>query len=87
LKKLIKCKTQNGTFDVPFCDGKTILECLEEANLPTHSHCRDGFCGACRCKLKGGDIKYLIDPLAFMDDDEFLPCCSAAESDLSIEIE
>ena len=87
MAKLIKCKTLDGTVNVPSIEGKTVLESLEKANVATHSQCRDGFCGACRCKLETGDIMYLVDPLAFIDDDEFLPCCSIATTDLVIAIE
>jgi len=87
LSKIIKCKTVTGTKKVPFIEGSTILESLEAAQLPTNSHCRDGFCGACRCKLICGEINYTVDPLAFIDDDEILPCCAIAISDINIELE
>lgn len=76
-----------GTKNVPSIDGYTILESLEAAQLPTNSHCRGGFCGACRCKLVSGEVHYTIDPLAFIDDNEILPCCSIAISDINIELE
>lgn len=83
----IKARTQNGTVDVPFSQGKTILETLEENSVEVHYHCRDGFCGACRCKLTSGEVDYTTSPLAFIDDDEFLPCCTVPLTDVEIEIE
>lgn len=77
----------DGTTSVPSIKGRTILESLESAQIPTHSQCRDGFCGACRCKLLSGEISYTVDPLAFIDDNEVLLCCSIANSDINIEID
>lgn len=37
-------------------------------------HCREGFCGACKCKKVKGDIEYTTEPLAYLEDDEFTPC-------------
>lgn len=53
----------------------TVLECLEKHNIEVHYHCREGFCGACRTKLISGEVEYTTDPLAYIDDDEILPCC------------
>jgi ferredoxin len=82
----IKCKTKNGTIDVPFSKN-TILESLEEQNVETNYHCRDGFCGACRCVLLTGKVEYKLDPLAYFDDNEILTCCTAPITDIEILIE
>lgn len=71
---------------VPCLAGKTLLESLEQQNIDVHYHCREGFCGACRSKLISGEVEYLTDPLAFIDDDEILPCCCKALSDIEIEL-
>jgi ferredoxin len=72
---------------IPSVPQKTILESLEARNIQATFHCRDGFCGACRCKLLSGEVDYTVDPLAFIDDDEILPCCSVPLSDITIEME
>ncbi|GAC12881.1 class I ribonucleotide reductase maintenance protein YfaE [Aliiglaciecola lipolytica] len=64
----------------------TILESLEKHQIEVHYHCREGFCGACRSKLICGEIDYTTDPLAYIDDDEFLPCCSVALGDIKIKL-
>jgi ferredoxin len=71
---------------VPCLAGKTLLESLEQQNIDVHYHCREGYCGACRSKLISGQVEYLTDPLAFIDDDEILPCCCKAISDIEIEL-
>lgn len=65
---------------------KTLLETLEAAGIACHYHCRDGFCGACRTKLLSGTVTYTSDPLAFIDDDEILPCCCKPDGPIKIDI-
>jgi ferredoxin len=66
----------------------TILQSLEENKVESHYHCRDGYCGACRVKLKKGIVRYTNgEPLAYIADDEILTCCSIPSSDIEIEID
>jgi ferredoxin len=67
---------------------QTLLDCLESANVEVHYHCRDGFCGACRVTLVEGEINYpLGEPLAFVGDNEILPCCCVPVTDISLLID
>ncbi|MAD17600.1 MAG: ferredoxin [Alteromonadaceae bacterium] len=52
-----------------------LLDCLLTHNIPKEYHCKEGFCGACRTQLIEGEVEYLLDPLAFIDDGEILACC------------
>jgi ferredoxin len=73
--------------EITFLDeDKSILNTLERENIESHFHCRDGFCGACRCVLKKGTVEYDQFPLAFIGDNEILTCCSAPTSDIEIDI-
>ena len=72
---------------MPFSQPSSILETLEQANVATEFHCREGFCGACRCKLTKGEVEYTVDPLAFIDDDEILPCVTKPITDIEIQTE
>ena len=74
---------------IPFTESKqTLLECLEQANVEVHYHCRDGFCGACRVTLADGEINYPNgEPLAFVGDNEILPCCCVPVTNISLEID
>lgn len=67
-------------------EDKNILDTLERKGIESHFHCRDGFCGACRCKLLKGKIQYTIEPLAFVGDDEILTCCAQPITDIEIDI-
>ncbi len=75
--------------DVIFKDSdKNLLICLESQGIEVHSHCRDGFCGVCRVKLEQGSVSYPNgDPLAYIAENEILPCCCVPKSDLKISID
>ncbi|MBA6291191.1 2Fe-2S ferredoxin-like protein [Colwellia sp. MB3u-70] len=67
-------------------EDKNILNALERKNIDSQFHCRDGFCGTCRCLLKKGTVEYAQFPLAFIGDNEILTCCSTPTSDIEIDI-
>jgi len=62
----------------------TTLEYLESQGLKVNYHCRDGTCGACRCKLNKGSVAYTTEPLAYIRDGEILTCCTTPTSDIDI---
>jgi len=64
----------------------SLLESIEIQEIPVHFHCRQGYCGACRTKLIKGEVEYTTFPLAYIDDDEILPCCCYPLTDLEIEL-
>ena len=77
-----------GEREIAFLDtDKNILSALERENIESHFHCRDGFCGACRCALKQGSVEYKQFPLAFIGDNEILTCCASPTSNIVIEID
>lgn len=82
----MRIKTNTG-LDIEHQPEKSILESLEAENVDVHFHCREGFCGACRTKLHSGEVEYTTDPLAYIDDDEILPCCCIPITDISISVE
>lgn len=63
----------------------TILESLEKSGLAPEYNCRDGHCGACRCKLVSGEVEYVGFAMAYVQDNEILPCISRAKSDLELD--
>ncbi|WP_284216268.1 class I ribonucleotide reductase maintenance protein YfaE [Agaribacter marinus] len=62
-----------------------LLIAMEKQNIDVHYHCREGFCGACRTKICKGKVEYVIDPLAFIDDDEVLVCCCIPVGDVELQ--
>jgi len=81
----IVCITESEKIEVSD-SGNTILQSLEAQGIDAQYHCRDGFCGACRCKIKSGSVEYTVDPLAYIEDDEILPCCSVPLTDIEIDL-
>lgn len=65
---------------------KTLLDKLEHAGLNVNAQCREGYCGSCRCKLISGEPKYTTEPIAYISDDEVLPCIVMADSEIEVEV-
>jgi len=82
----IKITVEGST--VLYKDNKqTLLECLESENHEIHYHCRDGYCGACRITLNKGQVNYFNgEPLAYVGENEILPCCCKPIGDIDITL-
>lgn len=76
---------QHSAIDFDGTDAN-LLCALERHKQQVNFHCREGYCGACRCKLLSGEVRYITEPLAFVRRGEFLPCCSIPLTDISIEV-
>ncbi|CAM2836368.1 class I ribonucleotide reductase maintenance protein YfaE [Vibrio rarus] len=63
----------------------TLLESMEMSGLKPEFNCRDGHCGACRCKLSSGEVEYVEFAMAYLKQGEILPCICRAKSDVSLE--
>ena len=67
-------------------DEHNILDCLEKKGVEMHSHCRAGFCGTCRTTLLRGQVRYPGGPpLAYLRENEILPCCCEPVSDIELK--
>lgn len=75
----------NGLSAFQSSASKTILENMESANLQPEYHCRDGHCGACKCRLVSGEIEEVGFKMAYTLEGEILPCISRAKTDLLLE--
>ncbi|GGB52700.1 hypothetical protein GCM10011607_11510 [Shewanella inventionis] len=66
----------NGKF-YPVKD-ETVLEALERSGVEIYSQCKDGYCGACKCKVANPEaVKHSDDILAAFDkENEILTCSS-----------
>ena len=77
---------QNGPV-VQFQHAHTLLESLESQDVQVHYQCREGYCGSCRTKLLEGEVHYTEEPLAWVNDDEILPCCCIPKTAITIELD
>ena len=71
---------------VHFRNANNLLESLEAQNIQVPYQCREGYCGACRCKKISGQVNYIKEPMAWINDDEILPCVSIPTSDLQLKL-
>ncbi len=67
-------------------EKKTLLEVLESHDIPVEYQCREGYCGSCRVQITAGKVCYRQPPLAYLDDNEILPCCCQILSDIELEL-
>lgn len=67
-------------------EHRSLLETLEHHHVPVESQCREGYCGACRLRLRQGKVHYFRTPLAALQEGEILPCSCQAYSDIELEI-
>ena len=65
---------------------QTLLENLEAHSVAVEFHCRDGHCGACKCKLISGDVTYTTTPLAYLREGEVLPCSCISQDNVNLHI-
>lgn len=63
----------------------TVLDNLESYDLNIPYQCREGYCGACCMKKQSGCVEYVLEPMAFIDDDEILPCICKSVGDIDIK--
>ncbi len=71
---------------VPFQHAHTLLESLEAQNVAVHYQCREGYCGSCRTQLLEGEVHYTEEPMAWINDDEILPCCCIPKTPIRIKL-
>ena len=64
----------------------SLLALLEANNICIEYQCREGYCGSCRTRLVKGEVSYAVQPLAFIQQGEILPCCCKANGDIEIEL-
>ena len=71
---------------VPFQHAHTLLESLEAQDVAVHYQCREGYCGSCRTQLLEGEVHYTEEPMAWINDDEILPCCCIPKTPIRIKL-
>lgn len=62
----------------------SLLENFEAHALQSEFHCREGHCGACKCRLNSGKVEYKTEPMAYLRTGEILPCCCISKEDIHL---
>ena len=72
MSKIMQVITEDLIFHLE--ESETLLEGLERTGHKVEYQCRSGYCGACRVILRSGSVDYINTPLAYLRQDEILPC-------------
>lgn len=67
--------------------GESVLDGLLRTGHPVEYQCKNGYCGACTCRLISGQISYSTPPLAYIPSGSILTCCCKPQSDLTLELD
>jgi ferredoxin len=79
-------KNSNGSSHAIIFNGDTLLDSMSHHGIEHEFHCKEGYCGACRITKLSGNVEYTEQPIAFLREDEILPCCCKPTSDLTVII-
>jgi ferredoxin len=63
----------------------SLLDSMEENDVPMEYNCRGGYCGLCKLKLTAGKVVWVQDSLVPLNDGEVLACCCVPDGPISIE--
>ena len=84
MSKVMQVITEDLIFHLE--ESETLLEGLERTGHKIEYQCRSGYCGACRVTLRSGSVDYINTPLAYLRQDEILPCCCRAVEPLVVKV-
>lgn len=74
------------TQNVAFQHAHSLLESLEAQDVAVQYQCREGYCGSCRTQLLEGEVHYTEEPMAWINEDEILPCCCIPKTPIRIKL-
>jgi ferredoxin len=66
--------------------ASNLLESLEAQGVQLPYQCREGYCGGCRTDLIEGQVAYLREPMAWINEGEILPCCCVPKTPLKLKL-
>lgn len=66
--------------------ASNLLESLEAQGVQLPYQCREGYCGGCRTDLIEGEVAYLQEPMAWINEGEILPCCCVPKTELKLKL-
>ena len=63
----------------------SLLDSMEENEVPVTYNCRGGYCGLCKVKLTQGKVTWVQDSLVSLQSEDVLTCCCVPDGPISIE--
>jgi ferredoxin len=76
---------EHTVFD--YDDEFSLLDSMEQHQVPVTYSCRGGYCGSCKIKLKRGNVIAVQDSLVPLQANEVLACCCVPDGPISIEVD
>jgi ferredoxin len=69
-------------------NGSTEIICNKHENLlrVLENECQEAHCGTCRTIMTEGEVEYVYEPVAYIGQNEVLPCAAIIKSDLNLTI-
>jgi len=64
----------------------SLLDSMEQHEIPMTYSCRGGYCGRCKVQLTQGKVCWVQDSLVPLADNEILVCCCVPDGSISIAI-
>ena len=64
----------------------SLLDSMEEHQIPVTYSCRGGYCGSCKVQLTSGKVNWVQDSLVSLEADEILVCCCVPDGSISLTI-
>ena len=64
----------------------SLLDSMEEHQIPVNYNCRGGYCGRCKVQLTSGKVSWVQDSLVSLETDEILVCCCVPDGSISLTI-
>lgn len=72
---------------VPWKEGIfSMLALAERHGLRPSASCRTGLCAVCVCRIDGGDVKYVLQPLDQPRPDEVMICCAKPTTSVILDL-
>jgi ferredoxin-NADP reductase len=65
---------------------ETLLDMAESEGVEVESGCRAGSCGGCQSRIEKGEVDYLQEPIADVEENHCLLCISRPKSDLELAV-
>ena len=86
-----KVQVEPSGHEFPVEQGESVLDAALRHGLAFPYGCRNGFCGACKCKVVSGEVNYGDEEPGALTEQELavgmaLPCVAKAGSDLVLEL-
>ena len=79
--------TVNDSVKIICNQDDNLLRVLEKNGYEIDYECQEAHCGTCRTIMTKGEVEYSFEPVAYIGENEVLPCSAVIKSDLNLTIE